>query len=161
MEKSVTKPKYNFKRTCHYYGMFFFFILLITSFWSCEKEVHTKKYSLEFEAMNLNKVSAESWLEIDGVRLCHSYNFFSDKKCDDLTLPSFKFVEFEVDGKQQISYMNKIDFSVLVYEKFFKNNDNYIISNLNLIYSVGIIKFKRKDNKKVKIKFSNNYPIIL
>lgn len=57
--------------------------------------------------------------------------------------------------------LNKIDFSVLVYEKFFKNNDNYIISNLNLIYSVGIIKFKRKDNKKVNIKYSNNYPIIL
>lgn len=161
MEKFVNKPKYNFKRTCHYFGMFFFFLLMITSFCSCEKEVHTEIYTLEYDAMNLNKVSAESWLEIDGVRLCHSYNYFSDKKCDNLTLPAFKFVEFEVDGKQQISYMNKIDLSLLVYEKFFKNNDNYIITNLNLIYSVGIIKFKRKDNKKINMDYSNKYPVIM
>ena len=100
-------------------------------------------------------------MEIDGVKICHEYSFQSNQECGDLTVPSYKFVEFEIEGKQQISYMNKIEFSIQLYEKVFKNNEYYVVPNANLIYSVGIINFKRKDKKTIVIRFSQDYPLII
>ena len=57
--------------------------------------------------------------------------------------------------------MNKIDFSMQLYEKIFKNSKYYVVTNPNLIFNVGIINFKRKDKKAINIRFSQDYPLII
>lgn len=88
----------------------------------CEKDIqHTEsEYSIEYDPIHLDKITPNSWLEIDGVKICHEYKLQLNKECCNFTVPSFKFIELEIEGKQQISYMNKIDFSKQLYEKFLK-----------------------------------------
>lgn len=143
--------------------MFFFCNMLVVAYFGCEKDIQytESEYSIEYDPIHLDKITPNSWIEIDGVKICHEYKLQSNQECGHLTVPSYKFVEFEIEGKQQISYMNKIDFSVQLYEKVFKNNKNYVVTNTTLIYSVGIINFKRKDKKTINIKFSQDYPLVI
>ena len=162
MENTINKSRFfNFKRACLYFGMFFFYIALVVTYFGCEKDVECSEYSIEYDTMNLDKIAPNSWIEIDGVKICHEYKLQSNLECGNFTIPSFEFIEFEIEGKQQISYMNKIDFSMQLYEKVFKNNNSYVVENTSLIYSVGIINFKRKDKKTINIKFSQDYPLII
>lgn len=164
MENTIKKSRFfNFKRVCLYFGMLFLGAILLVTYLGCEKDIqHTEsEYSIEYDPIHLDKITPDSWLEIDGVKICHEYKFQLNKECCNFTVPSFKFIEFEIEGKQQISYMNKIDFSMQLYEKIFKNSKYYVVTNANLIYNVGIINFKRKDKKAINIRFSQDYPLII
>ena len=127
-------------------------ILLVTYF-GCEKDIQDteSEYSIEYDPIHLDKITPNSWLEIDGVKICHEYKLQLNKECCNFTVPFFKFIELEIEGKQQISYMNKIDFSMQLYEKKFKNSKYYVVTNPNLIFNVGIINFKRQESYQHKI----------
>ena len=141
--------------------MFFFHITFIITYFGCETDLNPIEYLIEYDPINMEKITSSSWLEIDGVKICHQYKIQSNHECGQLTIPSFNFIEFEIEDKQQISYMNKIEFSIQLYEKLFKENKNYVIKNTNLIYSVGVINFKRRDKKTIDIRYSKGYPLII
>jgi hypothetical protein len=162
MEKSLNTKIYLNKRTCHlYFGAFFFYILGFLSLSGCYNENQAYEYSIEFDNLNLKNLSVQSWLEIDGTRICHAYDPKSAEKCGDVVLPTYKYIEFQIEGKKQISVINKIDLSIQLYSQFFKNNEDYAVKYFEEFMSLGRITFIRKDKQMIHIKHSKGYPLKL
>jgi len=74
MENTINKSRFfNFKRACLHFGMFFFCNMLVVAYFGCEKDIQysESEYSIEYDPIHLDKITPNSWLEIDGVKICH------------------------------------------------------------------------------------------
>lgn len=134
-----------------------FFISLF--FLNCNKKntlskncLTSKTVSVQFfEPFNFSRLDT---LIIDNIKYTHAYLNDSINALN--VLPKEKVILFEREGKEAIANTNKISIARILAYKL-KSTGDYIILNIPEVMISGTIKFKRVDDKAVKICATKNY----
>ncbi|MFC5044208.1 hypothetical protein ACFSTE_12500 [Aquimarina hainanensis] len=87
--------------------------------------------------------------------------FFHTKYQDSILmeqyLPEKEVILFTTNEKIASKKMNKIDIAIVLVKKISKSKE-YVLLNPQQTLTQGIVKFRRKDKKKIILKTNNNYP---
>ena len=116
-----------------------------------------KELSISFLTVKLNTIRENNYFTIDNIRYTHKSDFTKGIISKNV-LPSIKNVILSVDGKNLIQEGNTISILNTLLDNL-KNTNNYKFKDPEKNILTGRLIFKRKDNKKIIIKYSKNYPL--
>lgn len=137
----------------------FFYCISIILYTSClnknSDEIYLIGKEIEIEYFYPSNEYIYDDIIIDSLTLNHSY--YMDSIRIGNKIPKEKVIYFSVEGKNAEEKTNKIFIARELSKKLLATG-KYEILNMPQVITQGVIKFKRKDEKKIKIIVSKSYP---